>query len=128
MVEFTLTVPVIILLLVSVVAFAWLLFFFVTLNSAAREGTRYMIGHPQATADEITTYVKSKGVFMNPTLMQIQVDPNDPAARVRETQVTVSIRYPFQFMNTTVPYIFRPGGFQMFPPVWFEVVSTMNMD
>ena len=49
MVEFAFTVPIIVLLLVAVVGFAFLLYTFVTLNSCAREGARYTVGHPQAT-------------------------------------------------------------------------------
>jgi hypothetical protein len=126
LVEFAFTVPIIVLLLVAVVGFAFFLYFFVTLNSCAREGARYTIGHPQAPNSEVSDYVKNGAGILNKNLMA--VDVTAPADRSREAQITVRVSYPFQIMNLTIPYVIAPGSVTLFPPYTFVVVSTMNMD
>lgn len=128
MVEFAMTVPIMVLLLIAVVGFAWMLYFFVTLNSAAREGARYAIGHPQATETEIGEYVKDNTGILSRSGVGVDVEPEDPIARVPRSQVTVTVRYTFQIVNVTIPYVIAPGSFTMFPPIYFAVVSTMNLD
>ncbi len=128
MVEFAFTVPIIVLLFVAVVGFSFMLYFFVTLNSCAREGARYTVGHPQASESEIAAYVRSNAGILDQSIMLVVVEPAVPDDRSREAQITVQVRYPFQIMNVTIPYVIAPGSFTMFPPIWFDVTSTMNMD
>ena len=127
MVEFAFTVPIIVLLFVAVVAFAFLLYFFVTLNSCAREGARYTIGHPQATATEIGAYTKSMAGILNQSIMTVVVEPANPADRSREAQITVRVRYTFDVVHFTIPYVIAPGSYT-FSDVPIDVASTMNMD
>jgi Flp pilus assembly protein TadG len=127
MVEFAFTVPIIVLLFVAVVAFAFLLYFFVTLNSCAREGARYTIGHPQATQTDIAAYTKSMAGVLNPSKMIVYVEPANPADRSREAQITVRVTYTFDLVHVTIPYLIAPGSFT-FSDVPIDVASTMNMD
>jgi len=127
MAEFAFTVPLIVILVVSVVGFSFLLYFFVTLNSCAREGARYVIGHPYATDTEIATYVKGRAGILNQNSITVTVSPV-PAARQPGVNVTVSLTYPFQIVNLRIPYIISPGAFTIFPPITLNAVSSMNMD
>jgi hypothetical protein len=127
MVEFAFTVPLIIILFVSVVGFSFLLYFFVTLNSCAREGARYVIGHPQATDTQIATYVRGRGGILNQNSITVTVSPA-LAARQPGANVTVSVAYPFQIVNVRIPYVISPGSFTIFPPITLNAASSMNMD
>ena len=127
MVEFAFTVPLIVILFVSVVGFSFLLYFFVTLNSCAREGARYVIGHPQATDAEVRAYVRGQAGILNKNSIDVTVSPV-PAARQPWTNVTVSLTYPFQIVNLRIPYIISPGAFTIFPPITLNAASSMNMD
>ncbi len=127
LVEFALTLPIIIILFVVVVVFAFMLYAHVTMSHAAREGTRYIVGSPQATNAEVEAYVKAKLGILNPSRAVISIAP-PPADRDPGENVTVQISYPFQLVNIYVPYIITEGGFRMFPPVWVTAVSTMYLD
>lgn len=127
MIEFALTLPIIIILFVVVVVFSFMLYAHVTMSHSAREGTRYIVGSPQASDVEVETYVKSKLGILDKTRAVIVISP-EPADRDPGENVTVQISYPFQVVNVYVPYIISPGGFRMFPPVWVTAVSTMYMD
>ena len=126
-VEFALTLPVIVIFFVAVVVFAFMLYAHVTMSHAAREGTRYIVGAPQATNAEVEAYVKAKLGILNPSRAVISIAP-PPADRDPGENVTVQIRYPFQVVDIYVPYIITEGGFRMFPPVWVTAVSTMYLD
>lgn len=127
MVEFAFTVPIIVLLFVSVVGFSFLLYFFVTLNSAAREGARYVVGKPYAADAEVVPYVKGKVGILNPDLLTVTISP-PPANRAPGNNVLVQVAYPFQIMDVTVPYVIAPGSFTLFPPLVLRAYSTMNLD
>jgi len=121
MVEFAFTLPLILLLLFSVVGFSVYLYLIVTLNNSVREGARYAIGHPYATASEVTTELKKYRGILDPNLINVTVTP-------RQASVTVAATYSFQFMNVKVPYLFRPGSFTFFPPVSLSSWAKMNFD
>jgi Flp pilus assembly protein TadG len=127
LVEFALTLPIIIILFVAVVVFAFMLYAHVTMSHAAREGTRYIVGSPQATNAEVEAYVKAKLGILNPSRAVISIAP-PPADRDPGENVTVQISYPFQLVDIYVPYIITAGGFRMFPPIWVTAVSTMYLD
>lgn len=121
MVEFAITLPVILLLLVSVLGFSVYLYMIVTLNNSVREGARYAIGHPYATAAEVTTELKKYVGILDPSLVNVAVTP-------RQASVTVAATYTFQVMNVRVPYVLRPGSFTFFPPLTLSSWAKMNFD
>lgn len=127
MVEFALSVAVVLILFISVVLFSFMLYSFVTLSHSAREGARYIVGAPQASDTEVENYVKTKFGLLDPDQAVIVIEP-DPSERQPDMNVTVRISYPFQLVNVYVPYLVVPGGFRMFPPIWIRSVSTMYMD
>ena len=127
MIEFAMTVPIIVILFVSVVLFSFMLYSFVTMSHSAREGARYIIGAPYSTDAEVETYMESKLGILDPDMAVIEIAP-DAENRVPGANITVRIRYPFQLVDVYVPYIIAEGGFRMFPPVWVTAVSTMYMD
>jgi Flp pilus assembly protein TadG len=127
MVEFALTVPIIIILFISVVLFSFMLYSFVTMSHSAREGARHIVGAPYATDAEVENYMKTKLGLLDSDLAVIDIEP-DEADRVPGANITVKVSYPFQLVDVYVPYIIAPGGLTMFPPVWVNAVSTMNMD
>ena len=127
MVEFALTVPIILILFISVVLFSFMLYSFVTLSHGAREGTRYIVGTPTVSDADLTAYVKTKMGILDADQVVVAITPA-PESRQPGTNVTVTLSYPFQLVNVYVPYVIAPGGFTMFPPIWLRAVSTMYMD
>ena len=127
MVEFALTVPIIVLLFILVIALAFMLYAFVTLSSCAREGARLIVGMPQVTDVEVTEYARRGAGILDQDAMTVTVSP-PPEARNPGTNVTVDVTYPFQIVDVTVPYIIAAGGFRIFPPIWLNATSTMNLD
>lgn len=127
MIEFALTVPIVILLLILVVGLAFMLYSFVTLSSCAREGARLIMERPQATQVELAEYTKRGAGILDRDLMTVTTSPA-PEARNPGANVTVAVSYPFQIVDVTVPYILAPGDFRIFPTIWLNAVSTMNLD
>ena len=127
LVEFALTLPIIVIIFVAVALFAFLLYAHVTMSHAAREGTRYIVGSPQATNAEVGAYIRSKLGILNPAQAVIDITP-PPADRDPGENVTVQISYPFRVVDIYVPYVITEGGFRIFPPVWLTAVSTMYLD
>lgn len=50
MVEFALTLPILVLILCGIIDFGWLYYNQITLNNAAREGARYAVIHYETTS------------------------------------------------------------------------------
>ena len=127
MVEFAFTVPIIVVLFISVVLLSFMLYSFVTLSHGAREGTRYIVGDPQANDAEVSEYIKTKLGLLDPSRVIIDIDP-PVSERLPHGYITIRVTYPFQLVNAYVPYVISPGGITLFPPVMLNGVSSMYLD
>lgn len=123
LVEFTLTAPLIILVLIGVVFFAWVMYDFVVLQHAVREGAHYYITHPQATEDEVVAVVKNNVGFLDPNAVNVLIE----GALVTGGWVEVTAYYTIRITEVTVPYIIAPGSYT-FPPISIRAVSSMYLD
>jgi len=127
MVEFAFTVPIIVLLFISVVLLSFMLYSFATLSHSAREGARFVAGDPQATDAEVSAYIKTKLGLLDPDRAIIAIDP-PVSERLPQGYITIRVAYPFQLVNVYVPYVITPGGINLFPPIMLNGVSSMYLD
>lgn len=90
-VEFAMLVPILLALVFGITSFGLLFHQQIQLSAAAREGARSMaIKKVQATAIQA---VKTAAPNLNPANMTISV----PSTCATDTNVTVTVSYPFQF-------------------------------
>jgi Flp pilus assembly protein TadG len=133
--EFALVMPLLIALLVAIMLFAWIGFSYVSITSAARQGTRHMLTYPLepqdperfATIDEEITYVVTRAMpFMNWQNATITISP-PVADREPITNVVVHIQYPVSLPTIRIPYVVRPGEFMLLPPMVLNAESRMKL-
>lgn len=100
LVEFALVAPVLILVLVASLDFARALNAYVTITNASREAAHYAVLHATATSTEITSFVASRIVPLDPAALDPVAAPYTPSADARWSAapfspgtVTVTVRY-----------------------------------
>ena len=133
--EFALIMPLLIALLVAILLFAWIGFSYVSITSAARQGTRHMMTYPTspqdparfATVDQEITYIVTNAMpfmtWQNATItISPPVDEREPI-----TTVAVHITYPVSLPTIRIPYFFRPGSFYLLPPIVLNAESRMKL-
>jgi Flp pilus assembly protein TadG len=142
LVEFALTMPLLIGLLVGIIILAWIGFTYVSITSAARMGTRQMVSYPVepeyparfADADsEITYMVTSTMPFLNWQAAQIIISPPPEDRRVINTSgqpsyMSVQVIYPVNNPTIEIPYIIRDGSFVLLPPISLQATARMRLD
>jgi len=140
LVEFALVMPILIALLVVIMILALVGFSYVSINSAARMGTRHMYSHPEEPEDpvrfdnvdqEITWVVTTAMPFMDWTRATITILPQPPEDRLTpdfSTILIVRISYPMDLPHVYVPFIVTPGGFDLIPPITLNAESRMPLD
>ncbi|MBN1135666.1 MAG: pilus assembly protein [Anaerolineae bacterium] len=133
--EFALVMPLLIVLLVAVIFFAWIGFSYVSITSAARQGARHMMTYPTepkdpdrfATADqEITYMITSAMPFLSWQDATITISP---PVEDREPIVTVvvHVQYPLNLPTIRIPYVVRPGEWVLLPPIVLNAESRMKL-
>jgi len=133
--EFALIMPLLIALLVAILLFAWIGFSYVSITSAARQGTRHMMTYPTspqdparfATVDQEITYIVTNAMpfmtWQNATItISPPVDEREPI-----TNVVVRITYPVSLPTIRIPYFFKPGEFYLLPPIVLNAESRMKL-
>jgi len=135
--EFSLTLPFLIALLVGLVLFAWVGFTYVSITSAARMGARHAIGYPREPEDpirfgndidaEITYMVTTAMPMLDWRQAQVIIEPA-PALRYPDVRVAVRVIYPLNNPTITIPFIVRDGSFTLLPNLTLVAVSTMRID
>ena len=135
LVEFALITPLLIALLVAILLFAWIGFSYVSITSAARQGTRHMMTYPTepkdpdqfATVDQEITYIVTSAMpFMAWQNATVTISP-PVADREPVTTVVVHITYPVSLPTIRIPYFFRPGAFVLLPPIVLNAESRMKL-
>ena len=136
LVEFALVMPLLIGLLVAVMLFAWIGFSYVSITSAARQGTRHMMTYDAthlefpdrfATIDQEITYVVTDAMpFLAWQAATITIAPA-VADRIPITTVIVHIQYPVSLPTIRIPYVIRPGEFVLLPPIVLNAESRMKL-
>ncbi|MCL7453453.1 MAG: pilus assembly protein [Anaerolineae bacterium] len=141
--EFALTMPLLIGLLAGIIGLAWVGFSYVSITSAARMGTRFMVTYPSppegpidasrfSTEDEeITHMVTSTMPFLDWRKAQITIGP-EPAQRVvslsNPTYLWVQITYPVDLPTIKIPLILSEGSMVLLGPIELRATSRMRLD
>lgn len=95
LVEFAVSIAVLVLLLLGLVELGRYVFTLSTLTHAVREGTRYAIANP--TDDNgIIQRVHQGAANLNPSLLSVQNPTFNPSTRTSGSLVTVRASYQFQ--------------------------------
>jgi Flp pilus assembly protein TadG len=137
LVEFALTIPIFILLLLGFLGMAVILFSFLTANEAARDGSRYVIADPTATDSEVRNYIcqKNSGLgggdtnclaMLGAGSLTITVEP-DVSHRVQNGQLAVTVAYRVPLPTLSVGFLDR-SSFTFLGPIWVSGVSVMRFE
>ncbi|NPV07432.1 MAG: pilus assembly protein [Anaerolineae bacterium] len=126
-VEFALSVPLLMALIVGFLYMGLILYSQVTLTNAARVGTSYLVREPLASDDEVENVIRARLGILDQTAVTIEISPPRDE-RVPYVQVDVSLRY-----NAPVPTISFPnfgGGspIAVVRPLQLRADSTLNVE
>jgi Flp pilus assembly protein TadG len=89
-VEFALTMPILLLVLFSTAGFAYLFYAYVTMQMAVREATSSIVHNPHQTVAAVQTTLRNSMVTLDPSAVEIDVQPSTPSTWVSGVQVSVS--------------------------------------
>lgn len=99
LVEFSIILPLLLLVVMGIVEFGMMLNSYLTINNAAREGARYgIIGNSNA---EIQSIITSTSPSLNSAYLTITITPAD-GSRISGNTLTVKLTYNYKL---TVPII-----------------------
>jgi hypothetical protein len=141
--EFALTMPLLIGLLAGIIGLAWVGFSYVSITSAARMGTRFMITYsapPEGPIDpsrfstvdeEITHVVTSSMPFLDWRQASITIGP-EPAQRVVNpadpVYVWVEVAHLVNLPTIRIPLILSEGSMVLLGPIELRATSRMRLD
>ena len=133
MVETALTIPLLLLLSVSVYEFGRAFQYWQVLTNAAREGARIAV-LPGTTDEAIKARVQSyieSGRLILPDGLGVDIAHDDeisigPDANDTATASTVSVNYPFEFMVLQPVMQLVSGGSDVGAPITMSVSATMR--
>jgi Flp pilus assembly protein TadG len=112
LIEFALLIPIIILVLTVFIDLSRAIFFYASIDNAAREGTRYAIVNPLFTSADITAVesrAKSFASGMDPSQITVTVSRAIPAGLL-DYYATVVVSYTFQPITPGLKLIIGAPG------------------
>ncbi len=113
LVEFAITIPILITLVMGTIEIGWALYIQNTLVDAARYGTRIAV--TDATQDtstiqsKVKSYIQDSGIDIDTNTTTVTVEPSPVSAVLRGTPVTVSIDVPYDTHVSLLPAILFLG-------------------
>lgn len=137
MIEFALTLGIFILLMIGLIGLTVVFFGWLTTASAAREGARYIVGDPTATAQEVQDHICTTSFMLGGSAaacasnvsagnLVITISPAT-VPKLPESQVSVRIR--FRVPVPTIRAVFlNGGGITFLGPVYVESLSVMRIE
>lgn len=136
--EFALTMPLVILVLVGIIATAWMGFCYVSVTNGARQGARFMLnypapprgrldGGPGTVQEEIEGVVTGAMPVLDPTQVQVIISPTEEL-RLANTLISVQVVYTLNLPTLTLPYGVAEGGVTLMRPVQLQATSRMRTD
>lgn len=136
--EMALTMPLLIILLVGIIATAWMGFCYVSVTNGARQGARYMLnypapphgrldGRPGTIQEEIEGVVKRAMPVLDPDQVQVIVSPAEEL-RLADTLISVQVVYTLDLPTISLPYGVAEGGVTLMQPVQLQATSRMRTD
>ncbi|MHB0876002.1 MAG: TadE family protein [Anaerolineae bacterium] len=127
LVEFALTLPVFVALIVGFFYSGILLYDQVTLANAARVGTSYLVRNPMATDAEVESVIKGQIGVLDPADLTISIAP-PREDRVPYVQLSVSLRYRAPSPRISVPNLTGGRPILLVGPLVLRADSTMNVE
>jgi Flp pilus assembly protein TadG len=123
LVEFTLTLPILLLILVGVLDLGRLYFAAMTVTNAAREGARYGASNPcYASCTAIQSHAQNEafGSIINPTQLNVTSTLTSGTCALGNP-ITVTVTYDFQLITS---YIFGGGTIPLSATDQMPVLGT----
>jgi Flp pilus assembly protein TadG len=128
LIEFTLTAPLILMILIGVVFFTWVMYDFVVLRHAVHEGAKYAVvpevtsvakSDPDTARQMIIDRVKENLGILDPDEVNVTIE----GEWLGGTRIDVIACYFIRVTEVTVPYIVVPGNYT-FPPIRVEALAS----
>lgn len=117
LVEFALSLPVVLIVLIGFVGMAYIFYSWVTLYHAANEGVSYAVRHPNAGEMEII----QNGIKPN---MYALYDASNINVNKYPDRVTISIDYRIPLPTVRIPYVLTEGEVVLLQPLSVRVRSV----
>jgi len=140
MLEFALTLPLLIILLLAMVVAAWVGFSYMSITSAARVGARWMLNYPPHPTQPIDLSYPSVDDEIKAVVFQampmldtsepatvVTISPS-PADRLSGEQISVRIDYMVNLPTITIPYVLSDGEITLSRPFALQVESRMRLE
>lgn len=126
-VEFALTLPIFVGLLLGFFYTAILLYSQVTLTNAARVGANYLVRKPLATDQEVEALIRANLGVLDQTALTITITP-PREERVPHVQMDVSLRYRAPLPTFSIPNLGGGRPVVLIGPLMLMADSTMNVE
>ncbi len=126
LIEFTLSFPLLLGLLIGLVSMAWVFYSYVTVTLAAREGASAIVHDPYLTVSQVRDIVRAKSIALDKSSLtddNIVIEP-DPSLWVSGVKVSVTVKYVIPLPTLTVPAL---GGSRTLILAPFEIRATSSM-
>lgn len=126
-VEFALSVPLLMALIVGFLYMGLILYSQVTLTNAARVGTSYLVREPLATDDEVESVIRARLGILDQTAVTIEISPPRDE-RVPYVQVDVSLKYNAPVPTVSFPNFGSGSPIAVVRPLQLRADSTLNVE
>ena len=125
-VEFALSVPVFLALLLGLIYVGIIFYSQVTISNAARVGANYLARHPLATDEQVEQVIRSELGALSQAATTIEISP-PREERVPYAQLDVTVRYRVPLPTIRIPSL-DGGQIVLLGPLWLRASSTMNVE
>ncbi|GEM_PF-3767999 len=119
--EFALSLPVVLMVLIGFVGMAYLFYSWITLYHAANEGVSYAVRYPQATEFQIVQNAIRPNMFA-------LYDASNIVVRKYPDRVTILIEYQVPLPTVRIPYVLTDGEVVLLQPFPMRVRSVAFYD
>ncbi len=126
-IEFALTIPLVMGMLVGFFYAGILLYSQVTLTNAARVGTSFLVRNPLATDGEVEDMIRAQLGVLDPTAVTIEIEPPRDD-RVPYVQIDVSLRYRAPLPTISLPNLAGGPPITIVRPLHLRADSTLNVE
>ncbi len=117
LIEFALSLPVVLIVLIGFVGMAYVFYSWVTLYHAANEGVSYAVRHPNASEVEIVNSGVKPNMFSLYEASNVDVDKYPD-------RVTITIEYRIPLPTVRIPFVFTDGEIVLLQPLPVRVRSV----
>lgn len=127
MIEFALTIPLFLALLLGFVGFGLIFYSYLTVTLSSREGASAIIHNPNLTVAEVQQKVRDTSISLDRSALTITVEPSNTADWVSGVKVNVTARYVVPLPTVSIPNL-RGPAFTIFGPLPVTSTSVMTLE